>query len=307
MADGDRLSDAARRKAKEIALGIRSVRPDGPLLGGEGVLGADRRGEPAHSLAKWLAHHFNYNATEYDKAIDHVYNTTHIGGSQYHHLLDGQHSIWGAFHAVQHVNVDTGWLTHLGHALEHLARDTMSVAGINPFFSLSPEHFEAAARHLHISKPFLADALTVNGPELLGGGVALVSALLMARKSAPERLSRFSGGCLLSAARAANPLLLPIAAAGMVYAITQAEDRKVVLIQSGKGAFVSGTALLTSSLVGGPAWLACVAGFMAGTALSVALDHPEATMKRVVKLIQPAVRVFHDAATLLRDLRPQEG
>src|SRR5439155_9642470 len=134
---------------------------------------------------------------DYDRAIDRLYNLSHVGGSHYHHLLDGQHTVWGAFHAVQHVHVDDGWLTHMGHALEHLARDTMSVAGINPFFSLSPAHFDGlavAVAHLGISKPFLADALTENGPELLGGSVALVSALLMARRAAPERLSRFSGG-----------------------------------------------------------------------------------------------------------------
>src|SRR5437016_2749527 len=142
MTERNPPGDEARRRLREIALGIRSVGPDDPLLSGEGVLGADRPGEPAHSLAQWLAHRFNHNFNDYDRAIDHVYNTTHIGGSQYHHLLDGQHTIWGAFHAVQHVNVDAGWLTHLGHALDHLARDTMSVAGINPFFSLSQEQFE---------------------------------------------------------------------------------------------------------------------------------------------------------------------
>ena len=34
-----------------------------------------------HSLAQWLAGRYNQNFDEYDKAIDSVYNQTHIGGS----------------------------------------------------------------------------------------------------------------------------------------------------------------------------------------------------------------------------------
>jgi hypothetical protein len=48
-------------------------------------------------MAGWLADKFNKNFDEYDAAIDAIYNKTHIGGSRYHHLIDGQHDIFGAF------------------------------------------------------------------------------------------------------------------------------------------------------------------------------------------------------------------
>lgn len=277
---------------------------------GEGMIASDRySGQPGHSLAQWLAHKFNHNFDDYDRAIDSVYNShAHVGGSMFHHLLDGQHSIWGAFHAVQNV-ADHGWLTDMGQALEHLARDTMSVSGINPLFSLSPAHFDSigqAVAHVGITKLYLADALTVNGPELLGGSIALISALMMGRKAAPERLSRFSGGCLLSSAVAANPALLPIAAAGLVYAFVEAEDKRTVVVQAGKGALVSGTTILVSSLIGGPVWLGCVAGLMAGVAVSKMLDNPQKAFERAQAVLGPAAEAFRTAAVGIRALRLEE-
>src|SRR5439155_16149089 len=130
MADGDQRSEEVKRRLRGLGLGIGPASRDSALLSGEGTLAADGADQPGHSLAQWLAHRFNHNFTDYDRAIDRLYNVSHVGGSHYHHLLDGQHTVWGAFHAVQHVHVDDGWLTHMGHALEHLARDTMSVAGI---------------------------------------------------------------------------------------------------------------------------------------------------------------------------------
>ncbi|WP_423799934.1 hypothetical protein [Neobacillus sp. SAB-20_R2A] len=60
-------------------------------------------------------------------------------------------------------------------------RDTASVSGINPIFTLSQGQFDQLtdiAWHFGILKPFLADALTINGPELLGGTIAILSTLL---------------------------------------------------------------------------------------------------------------------------------
>jgi hypothetical protein len=153
----------------------------------------------SHSLAQWMAENYNHNFDEYDAAIDSVYNSTHIGGSSYHHLLDGQHTLLGAFHAARDVNTDDSFAKEIAQAGEHLLRDTASVSGINPFFSLTPDHFDRLAdlaKHIGISKPFLADALTINGPELLGGTVALAASLMLGRQPDPTRLSVLSGAYL---------------------------------------------------------------------------------------------------------------
>lgn len=300
-------NDQVKRRIRNRRLGIPResnppvFRPDTHIITGEGVLA----GDGGRSLDHWLASHFNHNFDQYDRAIDAVYNDTLLGGSRLHHLLDAQHSVWGAFHAAHGVSSDDGWATELGDALEHLARDTVSVSGVNPFFSLSPDQFNTVGSlvsHLGVSKAYLADALTVNGSELLGGAVALVSAIIIGRRLDPNRLSRLGGGCLLSAVTSANPVLLPIAAGAMVYAVSHAEDRKTLCIQAGKGALVSGSAILVSTLVGGPFFIGCVAAMMAGTAVSCLLDDPERAVARAKELIRPAVRVLHEAAPDLQRL-----
>jgi len=111
----------------------------------------------SHSLAQILASEFNHNFDDYDRAIDAVYLSTRVGGSKYHHLIDGQHSFLGSLNAVKDVETDDSFLTELAQASEHLLRDAASVSGINPFFSLTPEQFESLAescRSIGISKPF---------------------------------------------------------------------------------------------------------------------------------------------------------
>ena len=75
----------------------------GGMLGDAALGGAAGHGV-AQQLAEWIN---TANTTAYDKAIDSVYLSTHVGGSQLHHLLDGQHDIFGAFDSYQSI----GWGT----------------------------------------------------------------------------------------------------------------------------------------------------------------------------------------------------
>lgn len=259
-------------------------------------------GPAAGGLATWLADNFNKNFDAYDRAIDAVYNATHIGGSHYHHLLDGQHTIWGALEAVKDVRPDDTFATELFQASEHLLRDSMSVSGINPF--LSPDGFESIAgfgEALGISRPYLADALTFNGPEMIGGGIALAASLVAGRKPDPSCLSSLSGAYVATAVASGNPILLPIAAGGLAYALYRAENKKQVLIQGGKGAMVSGSALLVSSLVGGPVWVGCVTAVLTGVAVKYALDHPEKALSRVRSLAADGSGLLRGASRIIRE------
>jgi len=285
-----------KNKLKNIDLEINNkLNVDTSAAAFQGIVG----GEQGHNLAQWLADKFNHNFDEYDTAIDSIYNQSHIGGSAYHHLLDGQHSIWGAFKAVQGVSIDDSWVTEIGQAAEHLIRDTASVSGINPFFSLSPEQFDnigSIVSNIGISKEYFADALTINGPELLGGSVALIGSIIMGKKAEPERLSYFTGGCLISSLVSANPMLMPIAAGSMAYAIYKGNNKKHLLIQAGKGSLVSGSALLASSLVGGQVWLGCIAGFMTAIAVSKCIEKPEKAFQYSQKIVVPAKNIFKNVA-----------
>ncbi|MFC0216610.1 hypothetical protein ACFFK0_29875 [Paenibacillus chartarius] len=283
------------RRLRDLSFGsIRSA--DQTLIIGAG---SAPLGDPLSSL---LAKEFNHNFDEYDQAIDAVYNQTHIGGSGLHHLLDGQHTVWGAFEAVRDVRTDDTFVTEMLQAGEHLLRDMLSKSGINPLFSLSKEQFDQLGNmvsHLGVSKTFLADALTFNGPELLGGMGGLAAALLLGNQPDPSRLSRLSGGLLVSSLVTANPILFPIAAGGMVYAAVKSGDPIRAIKQSGKGAFVSGSALLASTLVGGPVWIGCLAGVATALLVSYAITNPSDAFRRVQTLIQSATQLYRKVSLRL--------
>jgi len=151
----------------------------------EDALAGDEAGDAGHLLAQMLAEKFNHNFDAYDKAIDAAYNAGTGGSSALHHILDGQHSIWGAFKAVKDVSPDDSFLQELIQAIEHLIRDLCSVSGINPLFSMTRSTFDAISSviaPLGVSKMYLADALTINGVEVLGATMGIV-AMLLGRKS----------------------------------------------------------------------------------------------------------------------------
>lgn len=181
------------------------------------------------------------------------------------------------------------------------------MSGVNPFFTLSPEQFNNIGslvnNSIGVTKEFLADALTINGTELLGGSVALVGSIIMGKKADPARLSYFSGGCLLSSLISANPMLMPIAAGSMAYAIYKAKNKKEMLIHAGKGSIVSGSALLVSSLVGGPAWIGCVAGFLTAVAVAKVVEKPDKAFEYTRKLVEPARNIFKQVSYKLDTIK----
>lgn len=243
------------------------------------------------SLAKWMAETFNHNFDAYDAAIDSIYSSTRIGGSSYHHILDGQHDILGAFRAVKDVSYDDSFVKEILEASEHLLRDTASISGINPLFSLTSNQFDKLAdmcATMGISKPYLADALTINGPELIGGSLALLSTLIIAKDKDPTKLSSLSGAYLVSSLASANPVMLPLAAGGLVYSIREAEDKKEVLIKAGKGSLVSGASLITSGLIGGPVWLGCIVAVSTAVTMNYAISNPVLAFEKAKTIVKPA-------------------
>lgn len=249
----------------------------------------------SHPLAQWMAENFNHNFDDYDRAIDAVYNSTHIGGSSTHHLLDGQHTILGAFGAVKDVSVDDSFAKEFLEAGEHLLRDTASVSGINPLISFDSKHWEKLvdfASTQGISRTYLADALTVNGPELIGGVLAVLSGAVMVKKKDPGSISKLSGTYLVSSLASANPLLVPIAAGGLVYSLSNTGDKMGTLKQAGKGAITSGGSIMVGSLVGGPIWIGCVASVCAAMAINYSLDNPEKAYTRMVDISKNMDSVF---------------
>jgi len=299
------MTNESKRRIRDFELGRKSKTRKSTLTSSLLVGDVSLAGSAAEPLSSWLADTFNHNFDLYDKAVDAAYNATHIGGSKLHHIVDGQHSILGAFRAVQDVSPDDSWTTELYQAGEHLLRDTMSKSGANPLFSMDIDTYHAVAdvvAKVGISRTYFADALTVNGPELFGGSIALVGSLIMAKKADPSNLSLLGGSYVMSAAVSANPLLITVAAGSLAYAAMKSGDYKGVAVQAGKGAFASGSALLVSSLVGGPL-LGCVAGAMTAIAVKQGMDNPQKAWERTQALMQPAKSTFDQVSRQLRKMK----
>ena len=224
------------------------------------------------TIAGWTADRFNINSNIYDSAIDAVYNETRVGGASLHHLVDGQHSLWGAFRAARDASPDDSIWEEMGGALEHLARDTCSKSGINPFFSLKPETYHRLADGLQdtlgVSRGWVADALTFNAPEVLGAGIGVIPLALGWNRLGTERFAELTTSMTLAATISANPLLgaLSLVAAVKTAKTAGQEPRALLKTLRGlaRGATTTGVTLAVSRAVGGPVLLGVAAGIGAG-------------------------------------------
>ena len=175
-----------------------------------------------HALAQRLAEYINTpNTTAYDKAIDSVYLSLHTGGSKLHHLLDGQHDIFGAFAAAAKARTDdTLWQELMGTA-QHLGKDLFSVSGL-PVVSLEPGQFHAMSswlnEHLHIPKEWLGDLLQINAPELFGGVLATAAVVVGCKQGDVKKLAELAASTGLAGALAANPISMCAAAIALAMA-----------------------------------------------------------------------------------------
>lgn len=235
-------------------------------------------------IAKLFADYFNKNFDAYDRAIDSVYNLSHIGGARFHHLIDGQHTIFGALRAVKDVSQDDSFFKEFSEALEHLFRDAMSVSGINPIINFSPGEFEAiakVAKQFGITKTMLADALTFNAPELLGGLLGISSLIVFSKTKDEEKISELASSYLISSIASLNPILFPVAAYKFVSTAKNTQNKLDFLKSAGKGAIISGTSIAISSLFGGPIWFGCIASVGATVAVRYAIEKPDKAYEKI--------------------------
>jgi len=291
------MNKKTKRKLRDIHLGINTSGVDA-MAGAAAALA----GETGHALDVWLSGTFNQNFDAYDKAVDALYNTTRIGGPQYHHLVDGQHSLFGALSAVKDVSADDIFAREFVEAGEHLLRDTASISGSNILFNIKPETFDALADMVDgtgITKAYLADAFTINGSELLGGAIALGASVITAKIGSSKQLSRLSSALLVSGFAAANPLMMSVAGSAMAFSLYKSGNKKQCLVQAGKGALVSGSVLVATNIIGGPVWWTCLTAMGTAVVVGKLLDNPEAVFNKVQSLFVPAKQIIISASNTL--------
>lgn len=207
-----------------------------------------------HSMAQQLAEMINTpNVTVYDKAIDSVYLNTHTGGSQLHHLVDGQHDIFGAFEAASKALPDDSLWQELMGTAQHLGKDLFSVSGL-PVVSLEPGQFHAMStwlnEHLHIPKDWLGDMLQINSLELFGGVLSTAAVVVGCKQRDVKNLAELAAASGLAGALAANPISMCAAAIAFTMAWKQQQEgsaglKRGLLV----GAGTSGAAMATGTAV----------------------------------------------------------
>jgi len=225
--------------------------------------------EVASPIAGWFAETFNKNTDAYDKAIDAVYNATHVGGAKLHHIVDGQHSFFGALRAVKDVSQTDSKLKEIAETTEHLLRDLCSKSGINPFFQIKHEHYQVFSNWFsdtfHVSKDWIADALTLSSGEILEACFSVVPLVMVLKKTDSTRFGEIAGMLGVQMVIKANPLLGIIAfvALARAYKIAKSKEDKAKT----RTGLLRGTGLSTvyfgmSALIGGPAWIGIITGLV---------------------------------------------
>lgn len=241
----------------------KKERTNTPLLLG-GMWGDAILSSPAgHGIAQTLANWINTpNTTAYDKAIDSIYLQTHVGGSGLHHLVDGQHDIFGAFEAASKALPNDGlWQEITGTGI-HLTKDLFSVSGL-PVISLDPniyaESSDWISNHLRLSKSWQADFLQVNALELFSGFLTTAAVLVGYRHPDIKRLSELSGASGLASLLSANPIAMGAAAFALLLAWKHSRRNQsglmgkhlIVGAGSSGSAYLSGIALGALGVSGG--------------------------------------------------------
>lgn len=201
--------------------GVKERLSQGLFSGGmlaDAVVGSAQGHSIAQQLARWIN---TPNVTVYDKAIDSVYLNTHVGGSALHHLVDGQHDIFGAFKAASEaLPNDTLWQEVMGTA-SHLGKDLFSVSGL-PVVSIDPTDYAQASNwlqeNLHISKRWLGDLLQINGLELFSGMLSATAVMVGYQQADVHRLAELSAASGLTGLLSANPIGLSAAVVALVLA-----------------------------------------------------------------------------------------
>lgn len=232
----------------------------------------------AQWLGRFLADHFNKNFDLYDKAIDSHYVLHHMGNSVTHHLTDMSHTFRGALEKARQVYPDDTFLQELTNSMEHLARDLMSVSGIQPFFSIPSDQFHVLKdwleTYLHVPRSYVNDLFLINGPEVIASTLGALAIALNWNREDVEQFSEICGSIGVGAVFSANPLL------GAVFIVALFRSfhlkNKGTSQKIGKG-FLKGVAsstafIFTALFVGGPVWIGLTLAFIVYFYLRKAFD-----------------------------------
>ena len=236
----------------------------------------------SRELNDWL-HGLVDGRTNWDQAMDAVYNQTYTGGS-YHRLFDGGHTLFGAFQATREVAADVNIFKDVSELIQALARDATTPRGL-PFFTWdqwnhrtpNKENFESIAHALESSLPipkgWFYNLNTYTAIELIVGSIGILAVALNWNNDDVEEFSSLVGGMGLSSLfsvfskNGPNHLLLIVTVVALARAFHVARKSgnwKEFADGLAKGGICTGAVLLVTINLSGPAVVILLAGLCVG-------------------------------------------
>ena len=175
-------------------------------------------------LNSWIVKLTDGAPTIYDKAMDSVYNATHIGGGL-HRQFDGRHTILGAFHAARDASPNDSILQELGGTAKGLLKDSVTPRGL-PLVTWDQDVYRRAAqaveRYLLLPKETFYKITSWNVPQALGAGLGVIDLASSWKTRNVKDLSETAGRLIASAMVFKNGVLLLVALPALGKAIYEA-------------------------------------------------------------------------------------
>ena len=297
---------ARAKSAPKQALASAAALADELLATVQGLLASSL----AADLNELLQATVKGSATIYDKAMDAEYLRTSIGGGN-HRMVDGGHTIVGAWQAVRDAAPDDTFVEEAMGFAEAMFKDMTTPKGL-PIANWDKTTYDQVANHLQsnfgIPKEWFYDINSYDAPELLAGVIGLISVILSWKEEDTEKFSKLVGNMGVAAVFSANPILLVITLTSLARAFHKAERAgEYVEAVDGmlKGGLGTGATLAAASQVavfGGPVGLTLLAGLATGLLVNRATKNIS-----VVQLRQFIMERTTGAATEVRKLAELEA
>jgi hypothetical protein len=265
-----------------------------------GVLSTDF----SKNVTDWLETAVDTTPTIYDKFVDALYNSTSIGGP-IHRLFDGSHSPLAMWEKVQEARSDDTFIQEIVAYFSTMSKDLITDKGI-PLTTISPETYDRIATLLNedlgIPRSWASDILSVNATELFATSFGVFALALNWNTENKKRFAEIATSVGLAAAYSANPILGLIGIASLAKSFNDGRNSKSYS-DFARGIFTggvgTGTLLITSSVIGGPAWIGLVVGMcLAMFARKHAEDFNPVKVAEWIKAMGPT-RSFDTAAIKL--------
>jgi hypothetical protein len=183
-------------------------------------------------------------ASVYDKAMDAVYNQTHIGGG-YHRLFDGSHDPLSAWEKVRDALPDDSFSDEVIGYASALWKDAATKMGL-PFKTIDQESFNQWADKITetiplTNKEYVYDLLSFDALEVVSIGVGVASLIFCFRKEDQKKLWEILSSMGVVSIASANPLmaLFIIGIAAYAYIVKKTKLEPSSIIKGGSVAVIS--------------------------------------------------------------------